>query len=213
MVVEPPSSQPPTASTIGDLVWLDTDGDGVQAPEEAGVEGVVVVLLDEAGVEIARDVTDHRGEYVFADLAPGPFMLELELPTGYGIAPPNQGHDVELDSDLVTVDEQRGTARTRVLVVPAEHLDGFDLGLVALPAEPDGATAADDGIEGGATSSAPTTAAPVTQPPTTVPATTVSTTAAPTTAVPTTTIAPTSSPPSTTSPPTTATPTTAPVGD
>jgi hypothetical protein len=208
VVVEAPSS-PPSASTIGDLVWLDADADGVQDPEEAGVEGVVVVLLDEAGREISRDVTDHHGEYVFADLADGPFMLELELPTGYDIAPSNQGHDVELDSDLVSVDEERGTARTRVLVIPAEHLDGFDLGVVPVRADSNGTTAEGAGIEEAATSStAPTTAVTVTEPPTTVPTTTI----APTTIAPTT-IPPTSSPPSTSSPPTTVPPTTTTVGD
>ena len=99
-------------STIGDIVWLDANGDGLQQPDEAGIEGVVVVLLDGADVELARDVTDHLGAYEFTDVAAGSYVLELELPDDYAITQANQGFDDELDSDLVSVDELRGTART-----------------------------------------------------------------------------------------------------
>ena len=59
------------------------------------------MLLDAAGVELARDVTDHLGAYEFADVVDGSYVLELELPDGYDITLPDQGLDDEFDSDLV----------------------------------------------------------------------------------------------------------------
>ncbi|MEM6793158.1 MAG: SdrD B-like domain-containing protein [Acidobacteriota bacterium] len=76
----------PTAS-IGDRVWLDLDGDGVQDSGEAGLEFVTVRLLDGAGTEVASQQTGADGLYLFADLAPGTYTVAVDpatLPTGTG---------------------------------------------------------------------------------------------------------------------------------
>lgn len=44
-------------ASIGDFVWNDLDGDGVQDAGEAGVEGVRVVLLDGQGAPLADVLT------------------------------------------------------------------------------------------------------------------------------------------------------------
>ena len=116
---------------IGDLVWLDVNGDGLQADDEPGVAGAVVVLRDPAGSEVARVLTDQFGAYEFAGVTPGSFFLELELPEGTGITLVDEGPDDEVDSDLFAVDDEDGTARTEVFTVPADHPDAFDLGLIA----------------------------------------------------------------------------------
>ncbi len=195
---EPTTSAVADTSTIGDFVWLDADRNGLQDENELGVEGVAVFLLDAAGGELARDVTDKFGAYEFAGVAQGSYVIELELPDGYDITNPYQGTDDELDSDLVTVDEQRGTARTETFGAPTEPPLGLDLGLILAPVEPDPTTTAAPEVT--TTDAPPTTAAPPsTQAPTTQPPTT---TAAPTTVATTTTSAP---PPPTTAATTTTT--------
>ena len=93
---------------------------------------------------------------------------------------PDSGEDDEFDSDLVTVDEQRGTARTDVIGLPAEQPLDFDLGLVVAPVEPEPTTTPAPEVT---TTVPPTTAAPTTEAPTT-------TTPPPTTVAPTTSAAP-----------------------
>lgn len=50
---------------IGNLVWEDTDRDGIQDGDEPGIPGVIVELLDAGGNVIASDVTDADGGYYF----------------------------------------------------------------------------------------------------------------------------------------------------
>lgn len=50
---------------VGNLVWIDTDGDGIQDPSESGFSGVEVQLRDPSGTVIATAVTDENGNYSF----------------------------------------------------------------------------------------------------------------------------------------------------
>ncbi len=54
---------------IGDRVWRDDDGDGVQDPNEAGIAGVELELVDSDGVTIATTTTSDSGTYRFAGLS------------------------------------------------------------------------------------------------------------------------------------------------
>ncbi len=54
---------------VGDRVFHDLNGDGLQQPLEPGLEGVVV-RLDRAGVPVESVVTDVQGRYVFSGLVP-----------------------------------------------------------------------------------------------------------------------------------------------
>ena len=90
----------PALVTIGDLVWLDVDGDGRKDDDEAGIADVVVVLRDSTDVEIGRVSTDHLGNYEFADLPVGSYRLEVELPADRTTTAADQGSD-DLDSDAV----------------------------------------------------------------------------------------------------------------
>jgi hypothetical protein len=183
------------AATIGDIVWVDADGDGLQDPGETGLEGVDVALLDSSGVELGRDTTDQFGRYEFAALAAGSYLLELELPDGYAITGADQGFDDDVDSDLLTVDEQLGTARTDVFGVPADRPGSVDLGLVVVEGPSGESTTTSSEVVSTAAppdTGTPTTASTTTEPPPTEPPTT---TAAPTTVAattaPTTTLSPT----------------------
>src|SRR5699024_7932150 len=60
----------PKPVSIGDYVWLDADGDGVQDKGEKPVPGATVTLLDADGNVVATTKTDKDGYYSFTDLVP-----------------------------------------------------------------------------------------------------------------------------------------------
>ena len=72
-------------ATIGDRVWNDADGNGVDNGEP-GVPGVTVILKDANGVEVARTTTDANGNYRFAGLIPGTYTVDIEVPAGFNAA-------------------------------------------------------------------------------------------------------------------------------
>ncbi|MCB0139510.1 MAG: hypothetical protein KDE50_06325, partial [Caldilineaceae bacterium] len=51
---------------VGNYVWLDSDGDGIQDPGEAPLVGVTVELVDGAGQVMATATTDAAGQYYFS---------------------------------------------------------------------------------------------------------------------------------------------------
>ncbi len=76
----------PQTGTIGDLVWHDADGDGIQSVGEPGLANVVVELYDADNHLLATDTTDANGLYAFPDLMPGDYEVRVQtatLPTGF----------------------------------------------------------------------------------------------------------------------------------
>ncbi|MDF1694811.1 MAG: Ig-like domain-containing protein [Saprospiraceae bacterium] len=95
---------------IGDKVWADMNGDGIQDIEEPGVSGVVVNLLTDTGSAFMVEgspvstVTDNFGAYVFNNLPEGQYRVEFVLPSGASFSPQNVGADNEKDSNANTSD-------------------------------------------------------------------------------------------------------------
>ena len=56
----------PAPIEIGNRLWIDADGDGIQDPDEDPLAGVEVVLKDASGATIATATTDANGEYLFS---------------------------------------------------------------------------------------------------------------------------------------------------
>src|SRR5581483_3685066 len=59
------------AGSVGDRVWLDTNGNGIQDAGETGINGVTVQLLNSSGTVIATTTTAGDGNYTFSNLAAG----------------------------------------------------------------------------------------------------------------------------------------------
>lgn len=102
--------------SIGDRVWTDLDGDGVQDLGEPGVAGVTVELLGSGGTVVATTVTDGDGLYRFTDLAPGTYRVRVVPPAGQAFTRPGQGSDPTVDSDI---DWLTATSDPVVIAVPS----------------------------------------------------------------------------------------------
>jgi uncharacterized repeat protein (TIGR01451 family) len=66
---------------IGDWVWSDLDGDGMQTPGEPGIDGVKVSLYDAAGHLVGTTTTAGGGRYEFTGLIPGDYRVRFDLTT------------------------------------------------------------------------------------------------------------------------------------
>ncbi|MBD3374788.1 DUF11 domain-containing protein [candidate division KSB1 bacterium] len=71
----------PQRAQVGDYVWQDIDGDGEQDTNEPPVADVKLVLFDSEGNEIASVLTDENGLYLFDDLAPDEYIIEIDETT------------------------------------------------------------------------------------------------------------------------------------
>src|SRR5205807_557458 len=96
--------------TIGDFVWNDVNGNGIQNSGEPGIAGVTLTLTGSTGAGVS--VTDHAttsasGAYQFTE-APGTYTVTVDagnftgtgVLAGYTAAPTLQGSDRTLDSNV-----------------------------------------------------------------------------------------------------------------
>ncbi|MBK9462533.1 MAG: carboxypeptidase regulatory-like domain-containing protein [Sphingobacteriales bacterium] len=105
VTITDPTCEQPTGS-IGDFVWNDTNGDGVQDPGETGIPGITVTLYDSNGDVIATTTTDQNGNYVFDNLPAGDYTVVVGSgPDGTNPSTPTSV-DVTLTpgQDITTVD-------------------------------------------------------------------------------------------------------------
>lgn len=73
------------AASLGDYVWFDENGDGVQDSNESGIGGVTVVLKDGSESILKTTKTDGNGIYGFKKLPEGDYIVEVQtssLPAG-----------------------------------------------------------------------------------------------------------------------------------
>jgi len=74
--------------SIGDNIWLDLDGDGIQGANENSIAGVMVILTDSKG-NVSTTITDGKrdGNYLFSNLPYDAYTVSinvLSLPPGLG---------------------------------------------------------------------------------------------------------------------------------
>ncbi len=88
-------------AALGNRVWQDLDGDGLQDAGEPGVVSALVYLFDGAsGAFLDVTFTNASGQYSFQNVSGGPlYRLRFIPPPGYVISPRDQGADDGKDSD------------------------------------------------------------------------------------------------------------------
>lgn len=114
---------PPTGK-IGDYVWNDLNGNGIQEAGEPGIAGVSVTL---GGAASASTTTDANGYYLFSGLAAGSYTVTAATPTGLTPTLSNQGGDPALDSN--------GSPASVTLATDSSEDLTIDFGFVLPPAQ------------------------------------------------------------------------------
>jgi len=96
-------------ASLGDFVWNDVDGDGVQDAGDLGIDGLTVNLYaaddlttvlesTTTGDDPSTAGTTEQGFYEFDELPAGDYVVEFLTP-GYVNSPADQGGNDALDSD------------------------------------------------------------------------------------------------------------------
>ncbi len=112
---------------LGDFVWFDTNGDGLQDTNETGVANVTVHLADESVETLATTTTDENGFYEFRNIKPGDYIVRFVPPTGFGFTLQEEGLDAGIDSDV-----DRATGRSRLVSLAAgDYNETVDAGLAS----------------------------------------------------------------------------------
>ena len=113
-------------AAVTGTVWLDEDRVGFRDDWETGQSGVTVHLLDEALTPVATTTTVGDGDYVFAAVPDGVYVLEVVAPLDRYFSP-----RLAADPDGFESDVDRLTGRTDPFTVDASSDDlVFDAGLM-----------------------------------------------------------------------------------
>jgi hypothetical protein len=127
----------PVFAAVGDRVFADLNGDSQRDASEPGVAGVQVTLInadfspaiDGYGRVIPSQVTDSRGQYLFADVKAGSYRVRFTLPNAadqfvpiYAVDPTANDDDSDVKSSGVTepftIDDS-----TTTLLIPAHRTE------------------------------------------------------------------------------------------
>jgi serine-aspartate repeat-containing protein C/D/E len=114
-----------SVSVIGDKVFEDLDGDGIQDAGEAGVDGIGVQLLDASNAVVSTTTTANGGLYSFTGVLDGTYSVKFVIAGGqnYIFTTQNAGNDA-LDSDADAT-----TGQTAQFAVAGNNITHIDAGL------------------------------------------------------------------------------------
>ncbi|MFN8489795.1 MAG: SdrD B-like domain-containing protein [Caldilineaceae bacterium] len=116
------------AGSLGDTVWNDTNGNGVQERGERGFAGIQVTLFDGNGRVLKTTTTNDQGRYQFTELAGGDYKVGFALPDGYYFSPANNVSDDTIDSDVVANNQT-----ALIHLAPGQNDPTQDAGVFAPP--------------------------------------------------------------------------------
>jgi hypothetical protein len=118
-------SQLPTAN-IGDFVWHDTNGNGVQNPGEQGIAGTKVELFTSLGNLVATTTTNSSGFYQFLSVNVGDYYLKFTPSDAEYSATFSGRGTVSTDSDITGANGLNTTSI--ITLVAGETNNTYDAG-------------------------------------------------------------------------------------
>ena len=110
---------------IGDFVWNDLDGDGIQDSGEPGIADVTVYLYNDNNDIVAVTTTNNAGQYIFENVLPDTYYLVFADPDGFSVSDPDQGDNNELDSDVTNFVFNSAGSTTDLFELIAGQEDDF----------------------------------------------------------------------------------------
>ncbi|NJL92687.1 MAG: hypothetical protein HC915_02620 [Anaerolineae bacterium] len=117
----------PTTAGVGNFVFRDLDGDGIQDSGEPGIDGVTLRIYNQgSNTPLAETTTTSGGFYRF-NVPLGIYVIEVVPPANFSLSPANQGSDEAADSDFATNNRRVTVPVTTLGVV---DLDVADAGLI-----------------------------------------------------------------------------------
>ncbi|MEE9492227.1 MAG: SdrD B-like domain-containing protein [Gammaproteobacteria bacterium] len=87
---------------MGDYVWNDLNGDGVQDSDEPGLANVSIDLLSCSGDQMDTTFSDANGGFRFTSIAPGSYQMRYNLLANHRYSPAGQGGNYRTDSNVDT---------------------------------------------------------------------------------------------------------------
>ncbi len=116
--------------SIGDRIWLDVNGNGLQDDDELNFEMDMVVQLYSSDDNLIREITVSDGVYLFDELEPNEYYIKVELPDGYVITKQNVGDE---DNQTINSDVNASSMRSdMILLNPADANMSIDIGVYQL---------------------------------------------------------------------------------
>jgi len=123
-------------ASIGDLVWIDSNNNGIQDKGESGVPNVMVTLYDSMLNTIATKYTDASGHYRFDSIAV-PASGEKAFTASFSNVPPDYAYtSLVQDTNLRAVSSKSDpiTGRTELFRLHAgSSVTDIDAGLKSAP--------------------------------------------------------------------------------
>ncbi len=106
-------------ASIGDMIWIDSNGNGIQdSGEDCKGVNIEVTL-----VEINQTQTTQNCHYKFEHLKPGSYSVKFETPQGYSTTQKGAGSDQAKDNDI----DENGQTISYTLV-SGQNIDSVDAG-------------------------------------------------------------------------------------
>jgi hypothetical protein len=96
--------------SVGNFVWIDSDADGIQDQGEPGLAGAILTLTNMSGNPVTNvlgqvvgsQTTTSNGAYLFENLPPGQYKVNITYPAGYQATTASAGSDLAVDSSTDT---------------------------------------------------------------------------------------------------------------
>jgi hypothetical protein len=123
---------------IGDFVWNDLDGDGLQDAGEPGAPGVLVQLWNAAKTQLLdQTTTDGNGHYsLTGPTVPGQYRVRAVLPLCAAFSPKDVGLDDTVDSDINPSGTNLGFTDVIDIASGVISTANWDIGMVGTPLQP-----------------------------------------------------------------------------